>query len=337
MSVLSYREAVFAAQAEEMRRDPTVFVMGEDLASGMYGPGIEEFGPERVRNTPISEAALIGAAVGAALTGLRPIAHVGNAGFLYGAMDQITSQVAKNRYMFGAQAAMPLVVRLSISYGASSAAHHSDRPYPMLMNVPGLKIVLPSTPADAKGLLKASIREDDPVIFIEDGTLAGTKGEVDDDAEAIVELGRACLRTTGSDVTVVAVASAVSEALSAAKDALEDGISVEVLDLRSLVPLDRTTLLTSVAKTGRLVVADPANRTCGLAAEVSAIVAEEAFASLLGPILRVTTPDVPVPFSPALERPLYPNRHRILRAIHALVDGSPRLSTSSLRPPVRRP
>jgi pyruvate dehydrogenase E1 component beta subunit len=323
MSVLSYREAVYAAQAEEMRRDPAVFVMGEDLAAGVYGPGIEEFGSARVRNTPISEAGFVGAAVGAALTGLRPIAHVGNAAFLYGAMDQIVSQVAKNRYMFGAQAAVPLVVRLSLSYGGSSAAHHSDRPYPMLMNVPGLKIVLPSTPADAKGLLKAAIREDDPVMFFEDNTLAGTKGEVDDDIDTIVELGRACVCTPGTDVTVVAVASAVREAMSAAEDALDEGVSVEVIDLRSLVPLDRATVLASVAKTGRLIVADLANRTCGLAAEVSAIVAEEGFGSLVAPILRVTTPDVPVPFSPALERPLYPNRHRILGAIRAVVDARP--------------
>jgi pyruvate dehydrogenase E1 component beta subunit len=190
----------------------------------------------------------------------------------------------------------------------------------MLMNVPGLKIVLPSTPADAKGLLKAAIREDDPVMFFEDSTLAGTEGEVDDEIDAIVELGRASVCRTGTDVTVVAAASAVREAVSAAEDALDEGISVEVIDLRSLVPLDRATVLASVGKTGRLVVSDPANRTCGLAAEVSAIVAEEAFGSLVAPILRVTTPDVPVPFSPALERPLYPNRHRILGAIRAVVN-----------------
>ena len=320
---MNFREALIAAQHAEMSDDPTVFVVGEDIESGIYGAqGTEQFGPGRVRNTPISEAGFIGAAIGAALTGMRPIVDLGPAVFMYGAMDQLISQAAKNRYMFGGQASIPLVVRLAMYYGGSQAAHHSDRPYPMLMNVPGLKVVAPATPSDAYGLLRRSIQTDDPVMFFEDTTLWGLKGPVDEGAP-LPELGVGTIHRHGTDVTVVGVASGVQHALRAATLLEAEGISAEVVDPRTLVPLDRDIIIESVRRTGRLVIADPANRTCGAAAEIAAIVAEDAFDALRAPIRRVTTPDVPIPFSPSMERGLYPNQERIAAAARSLLDPTP--------------
>jgi pyruvate dehydrogenase E1 component beta subunit len=315
-------EAVVEAIVEEMRLDERVFIMGEDLESGLYGNfEISEFGRERVRNTPISEAGFLGAGVGAALTGLRPIVSIGTSTFMHGAMDQVINQAAKNRYMFGAQQSMPLVVRLSLGYGGSSAAHHSDRLYPMLMSIPGLKVVIPTNAADAKGLFKAAIREDDPVFIFEDGTLRGTKGPVPEEMEPI-PLGVAAVAREGRDATVVAVAGSIRHALDAAAKLADEGTEVEVVDPRSLVPLDRSTIIASVRKTGRLVVAEPAARTCGAAAEVAAVVAEEAFDALRCRIIRVTAPDIPIPFSPLLERGLYPDSRRIQAAVRATLDDT---------------
>ena len=320
MTTMTFMQAVLAAQREEMHRDDRVFVMGQDIQSGLYGnQGFREFGPTRVRNVPISEAGFFGAAVGAALTGLRPIVDASNGAFMYSGMDQIVNQAAKNRYMFGGQADVPVVYRASLYYGNGSAAHHSDRPWATYMTIPGLKIVAPTTPADAKGLLTAAIRCDDPVIFFEDLSLAGSKGEVPE-GDHLVPIGSASVRRAGRDVTVVAIAGAVPHALRAADDLARHGIECEVIDPRTLKPLDTQTVLASVAKTGRLVIADPAPRTCGAAAEISARVCEEAFASLRSPIARVCAPDIPIPFSQALERLIYPDAEKIAAAVQRIVS-----------------
>ena len=324
MREMTYLQALAEAGAEEMRRDSRVFVMGEDIQTGLFGATagfIDEFGPERVRNTPISEVGFVGAAVGAAMTGLRPIVDMSISVFLYVAMDQVVSQAAKDTYLFGGQARIPLVIRSALFYGGSNAAHHSDRPYPMFMNVPGLKIITPSTPYDAKGLLKAAIREDDPVLCFEDSTLWYSKGPVPEE-EYVVPLGKADVKREGSDITIVAIAGSVPHALTAAKQLEGEGIAAEVIDPRTLVPLDWDTILSSVAKTGYLVVVDPAHTTCSAASEISAIVAEHGFADLRGSIARVTTPDVQIPFSPALERQLYPNAKKIVTAAHKAMGAS---------------
>ncbi|MGH8260668.1 MAG: alpha-ketoacid dehydrogenase subunit beta [Steroidobacteraceae bacterium] len=316
----SFLEAIRDAQFEEMRRDPRVFMMGEDLASNLFGTttGLTEaFGAERVRNTPISEAGFIGAAAGAAMVGMRPIVDVTIASFLYPAMDQLVSIIAKSRYLYGGQARLPLVLRASLFYGGSNAAQHSDRPYPMLMTVPGLKIIAPSNALDMKGLLKSAVRDDDPVVSFEDGALWSSRMEIPADEDFLVPIGRAAVRREGADVTVVAIAGTVPHALAAAGDVEKEGLSVEVIDPRTLVPLDVATILASVSKTGRLVAVDPAHRTCSAASEIAAIVAEQAFADLRAPVIRVTTPDTHIPFSPPLEARLFPTRQRIAEAIRS--------------------
>lgn len=318
----SFLEAIRDAQYEEMSRDPRVFMMGEDLASNLFGTTtglVEAFGRERVRNTPISEAGFIGAAAGAAMVGMRPIVDVTIASFIYPAMDQLVSIIAKSRYLYGGQARLPLVLRLSMFYGNSTAAQHSDRPYPMLMAVPGLKIIIPSNALDMKGLLKSAVRDDDPVLSFEDAALWSAKAEIPDDADFLVPLGKAAIKREGTDVTVVALAGAVTQSLAAATELAKEGISVEVVDPRTLVPLDIETILASVRKTGRLVAVDPAHRTCSAASEIAATVAERAFGSLRAPVLRVTTPDTHVPFSPPLEARLFPNRKTIAEAIRSVV------------------
>lgn len=319
MRTRTYLEAIHEAQREELRRDPSVILMGQDLHANLYGAAggfVGEFGAERIRDLPLSEAGFVGAAVGAALTGLRPIVDMTVASFMFVAMDQFVNQVAKTRYMFGGQADVPVVYRAAMFYGQAKAAHHSDRPYPMFMQVPGLKVVLPATPADAKGLLKTAVRSDDPVICFEDGNLWETRGPVDDDPDHLVPLGVAEIRRPGTDVTVVAFGAAVGEALTAAAALEAEGVSVEVVDPRTLVPMDWDTILTSVARTTRLVVVELASRTCGAAAEVAATVAEEAFASLTAPIIRITAPDIPIPFSPTLECGLYPDAGKISAGVH---------------------
>lgn len=320
MHTISYLQAVNEALFEEMERDDRVFLMGEDVAWNMLGETgglVEKFGSERVRNTPISEAGFVGAGAGAAMVGMRPVVHMLISPFTYVAFDQIVSIIAKSTYLYGGQARMPITLIAPMFYGRGNAAQHSDRPYATFMTVPGLKLIVPTTPHDAKGMLKAAIREDDPVISFEDATLWSSRGEVPDD-DYVVPLGEAAVRRVGSDVTVVAVAGAVRQALRAADD-LAGEMSLEVIDLRSIVPMDRETILQSVAKTGRLVVADPAHEMGSVASEISAIVAEEAFWSLQAPIARVTTPHTHIPFSAALERPLYPNAEKIAAAARGLM------------------
>jgi pyruvate dehydrogenase E1 component beta subunit len=322
MRTRTYLEAIHEAQREELRRDPSVILMGQDLHANLYGAAggfVSEFGAERIRDLPLSEASFVGAAVGAALTGLRPIVDMTVASFMFVAMDQFVNQVAKTRYMFGGQADVPVVYRAAMFYRQAKAAHHSDRPYPMFMQVPGLKIALPATPADAKGLLKTAVRCDDPVICFEDGNLWDIRGPVQEDPDHLVPLGVAEIRRTGTDATVVAFGAAVVEALAAAATLEAEGISVEVIDPRTLVPMDWDTILASVTRTTRLVVVEMANRTCGAAAEVAATVVQEAFGSLAAPILRVTAPDLPAPFSPALESGLYPNASKIAAAVRAVL------------------
>lgn len=326
MTVMSYLGAIGAAQREAMDADSRVIIIGEDVEANVYGTTgggksradkgdfVQMYGRDRIRNTPISEEGIVGFAAGAAMTGLRPIVDLSYSSFLYMAMDQLVNQVAKNRYMFGGQASLPVVFRSAMFYGLNTGAHHSDRPYPMFMNVPGLKIIAPATPTDAKGLLRSAIDSDDPVLIFEACILWGSKEDVSED-EFWIPLGQARVAREGTDVTVVAISSSVPEALQAAETLAEEGLSVEVIDPRTLVPLDRDAILRSVAKTGRLVVAEPAHRTCGAAAEISALVAEEVFDSLRSQIIRVTAPDMQIPFSPALEKQMYPNRDSIAQAI----------------------
>jgi pyruvate dehydrogenase E1 component beta subunit len=324
-----------------MEADERVIIIGEDVEANVYGTTgagksrkdkgdfLEMFGKNRIRNTPISEEVIVGAAAGAAMTGLRPIVDLSYSSFLYMAMDQFVNQVAKNRYMFGGQASMPVVFRSAMFYGLNTGAHHSDRPYPMFMNVPGLKIVVPASPADAKGLLRTAVDTDDPVLTFEACMLWGLKEDVSEE-EYRIPFGEARTVCDGSDVTVVAISSAVPEAVAAAEALAEQhGVSVEVIDPRTLVPLDTETIIRSVQRTGRLVVADPAHRTCGAAAEIAAIVAEEAFESLRTPIVRVTTPDTQIPFSPALEKQLYPSRITIAEAVRRVVGDREPISVGS--------
>jgi acetoin:2,6-dichlorophenolindophenol oxidoreductase subunit beta len=330
MTITSYLGAIGMAQREAMEADSRVIIMGEDVEANVYGTMgggksradkgdfLQMFGASRIRNTPISEEVMVGAAAGAAMTGLRPIVDLSYSTFLYMAMDQFINQVAKSRYMFGGQASLPVVFRSAMFYGLSTAAHHSDRPYPMFMNVPGLKIMVPASPTDAKGLLRTAIDMDDPVLSFEACLLWGMKEEVED-GEFRIPFGVARKVREGTDATVVAISTCVPAAVQAAQKLEAEGISIEIIDPRTLVPFDFEAVLNSVAKTGRLIIADPANRTCGAAAEISAIVAEQAFDSLKAPIMRVTTPDTHIPFSPALEKQLYPNADKIADAVRKIV------------------
>lgn len=325
MSKLTYTQAITAALREELARDPRVFVMGEDVASNIVGyhPGFaEEFGLERVRDTPITEAGFLGAAAGAAMVGMRPVVDMMIASFMYVAFDQLVSIIAKATYLYGGQATMPITIRAGMWHGANIAAQHSDRPMSTLATIPGLKIVAPASPYDVKGLLKSSIRDDDPVVFLEAKRGWSAAQEVPDE-EYLIPLGEAEVKREGADVTIVAVSSAVRSALDAADTLREAGISAEVVDPRTIVPLDTETILASVEKTGRLVIADPSHEMCSVASEISAVVAEHGFWNLRAPITRVTTPHVHIPFSPALEAGLYPTRDRITAAVHGVLSATP--------------
>jgi pyruvate dehydrogenase E1 component beta subunit len=314
-------QAVSLAMQEAMRADPRVFAMGEDIRSGIYGDfGGDEFGLERVRNTPISEAGFFGAGIGAALTGMRPIVETTASTFLYCAMDQIVNQAAKSRYMFGGQASVPIVFRAQVLYGAGAAAHHSDRAWAVFANCPGLKIVVPATPYDAKGLMAAAIADDNPVLWLEDSSLWGRREELPDEPYEL-PIGVADVKREGTDLTIVTLAGSVHQSLAAAVTLEGEGISAEVVDLRTVVPLDRDTICRSVRKTGRLLAVDLGPLTCSVASEVAATVAEREFASLRAPIRRLTAPDLPVPFSPVLEQLMYPNAQTIAEAARALVTG----------------
>jgi pyruvate dehydrogenase E1 component beta subunit len=325
MAQLTYREAVAAAMTQEMRRDPSVVFLGEDVAAagGVFKATVgilEEFGPTRVKDTPISEQAILGATMGAAMTGLRPIADLMFSDFFAVCWDIVVNQIAKTRYMTDGQVTLPLVIRSANGGGARFGAQHSQSVENWAMAIPGLKIVAPAYPGDVKGLLAAAIRDDDPVLFFEQKSLYATKGEVPD-GEHVIELGKANVVRSGSDVTIVALAAMVPRAVKAA-EALqaEHGISATVVDLRSLVPLDTRTILEEVAKTGRLVTVEENPRLCGWGAEISSIVAEELFWDLDGPIVRVTSPHVPLAAADNLEDAMLPNADRIVKAVRELVD-----------------
>ena len=315
-------EAINQATAEEMRRDETVFIMGEDIRRAVYGSTanlLSEFGEKRVLDTPLSENGFFGAAVGASLVGSRPIVETLTS-FMWVAMDQLVSQAAKMRYMFGGQATLPVVYRALMMYGGGAAAHHSDRSYPMFMNMPGIKVVVPSNPADMKGLLKTAVRDNDPVIVFEDGTLYGSRGEVPE-GEHLIPFGQAKIVKEGTDCTVVGIAAGVGHALTAANNLSNEGISVEVIDPRTLVPLDKATILQSVAKTGRLVIVDPAHKVCSAASEIASIVAEEGFWDLQAPIQKIASEQVHIPFSPALEKLVYPDVDKITKGIKKTLEN----------------
>lgn len=321
MAKVSFIEAIRQAQYEELARDTNVFLMGEDLVCNVFGTTtgfLEAFGPERIKDTPISEEGFVGAAAGASMVGMRPIVDLTIASFVYPAMDQVCSIIAKSRYIYGGQAKLPLVLRMCMFYGNANAAQHSDRPYPMFMGMPGLKIIVPSCPSDMKGLLKSAIRDDDPVLSFEDGTLWSQKDEIPDDIDHLVPLGVADVKREGKDITIVAIGGAVPLAIKAAMIVEADGISVEVVDPRTLVPLDCETILESVRKTGRLITVDPAHEACSAASEISAMVAERAFSFLEAPILRVTTPNTHIPFCPSVEKNLFPTVDRIITAIRTV-------------------
>jgi acetoin:2,6-dichlorophenolindophenol oxidoreductase subunit beta len=330
---ITFREAINEALAVEMERDPDVVLMGEDVAGGATVPGFEQddawggvlgvtkglvqrFGRDRVLDTPISESGFIGAAVGAAATGLRPVAELMFVDFFGVCMDQIFNQGAKLRYMFGGRARVPMVIRTMIGAGFRAAGQHSGCHYSVFTHMPGLKTVVPSTPADAKGLLAASIRDDDPVLFFEHKLLYDVAGEVPA-GEYVVELGRADTKREGDGATVVAIGRMVQLALEAADALAGEGVEVEVVDPRTLSPLDDEAILTSVAKTGRLVVVDEDNPRCSMATDVAALVASRAFDHLDAPPQMVTAPHTPVPFSPVLEDFYIPTPGRIAEAVRA--------------------
>jgi pyruvate/2-oxoglutarate/acetoin dehydrogenase E1 component len=331
---LSFNQALNEAMRQEMRRDPKVILMGEDIAGGanvehLHGDDawggvlgvtkglVKEFGRERVLDTPISESGFIGAAVGAAVTGLRPIAEMMFVGFMGVCFDQLLNQGAKLRYMFGGKAKVPLVIRTICGGGFRAAAQHSQVLYALFTHIPGLKTVVPSNPYDAKGLLIASIRDDDPVIFFEDITLGGMKGSVPEEPYTIT-LGKADIKRSGTDVTIVAIGKMVYRAMQAAEELQKQGKSAEVIDPRTLSPFDEETVLESVTKTGRLVVVDESHPRCSMATDIAAFVADKGFDSLNGPIKTVTAPHTPVPFSPPLEDHYLPNSQKIIDAALSL-------------------
>ncbi len=325
MAELTYRDAVNAGIAQEMRRDSNVVFLGEDIAAagGVFKTTqglLDEFGPDRVRDTPISEQAIIGATMGAAMTGLRPIAEIMFSDFFAVCWDLVANQIAKTRYMTDGQCSFPLVIRCANGGGSRFGAQHSQSVENWAMAVPGLKVVAPATPTDVKGLLAASIRDPDPVLFFEQKSLYATKGDVPEE-EHVVPLGQARIVRSGSDVTIVALAAMVPRAEKAAETLeQEHGISATIVDVRTLVPLDTKTILEEVGKTGRLVTVEENPRLCGWGAEISSIVAEELFWDLDGPIVRVTTPHIPLPSADALEDAMLPSPARVVEAVRNLVD-----------------
>ncbi len=331
--MLSYREAINEALQVEMARDETVILMGEDVTGASHSDDpnhldawggvlgvtkglVQEFGRERIRDTPITESGFMGAGVGAAATGLRPVVELMFIGFMGVCLDQLVNQAAKMRYMFGGKAKIPLVVRTMIGAGFRAAAQHSDSPYSTFVHYPGLKVVAPATPADAKGLLAAAIRDDDPVIFCENKVLYDVKGPVPE-GEYVVPLGQAEIKRAGDDVTIVAISRMVQVALDAAEQLASNGagISAEVIDLRSLAPLDENTILESLKKTGRLVVVDEDNPRCSVATDIATLAATQVMDYMNGPVRLVTAPHTPVPFSPALEDFYVPTPPRVIEAV----------------------
>jgi len=322
MTIKTYVEALREGMVLEMRRDSKVFLAGEDV--GMFGgcfgqtQGMfAEFGGERVVDTPISETAIMGLGTGSAAAGLRPIVELMFIDFIGVAMDELLNQAAKMRYMFGGKAQLPMVVRLPAGAGFSAAAQHSQSLEAWLAHIPGIKVVSPATPADAKGLMIAAIRDNNPVMYVEQKALYGLKGEVPD-GDYVVPIGKASVSREGSDISFITWGAMLGKCLEAADELAKNGKKAEVVDLRTITPLDKETILKSVTKTGRVVIVHEAVQTAGFGAEVAALIADEAFDSLNGPIKRVAAPDTPVPFSPPLEQEWIPSTAKILAAANSL-------------------
>jgi pyruvate dehydrogenase E1 component beta subunit len=333
--VKTYREAINEALRQEMRADPTVIIMGEEVSGGAGTPGqddayggvfgvtkglMPEFGRERVIDTPITESAIIGAAAGAANTGLRPVAELMFFDFIGVCFDQIFNQAAKFRYMFGGKARTPMVIRATVGAGMSAGAQHSNMLHPVVAHIPGLKVVMPSNAYDAKGLMLSAIRDDDPVIFLEHKTLYDTKCEVPDEPYTI-PFGEASFNREGSDITIVALSAMVPRANAVADKLAREGIAADVIDPRTISPLDEEAILESVEMSGRLVIVDEANPRCSLAADIASIAVEKAFSALRAPIRKVTAPHTPVPFSPVLEQLYMPSEERIEQAVRELLEA----------------
>ena len=323
MREITYAQAINEALRGSMQKDDRVVLLGEDI--GCYGgvfqvtAGLQtEFGPERVIDTPISEAGFVGASVGAALTGMRPVTEIMFIDFTTCCMDMIINQMAKMHYMFGGRGKVPMVLRTNIGAGRGTAAQHSQSFHAIFMHIPGLMVVAPSTPYDAKGLMVEAIQNDNPVVYVEHKKLYIEKGPVPEEMYSI-PFGQADIKRPGKDITIVATHALVQRSLNAAEQVAPEGIDVEVVDPRTLVPLDKKTIIDSVKKTGRLLVADEGHRTCGAAAEIAAMVAEEAIYYLKAPIKRVTSPDTPVPFSPPLEQAFIPDEKKLIPAIKSLM------------------
>lgn len=316
---MSYFEAIVQAQIEEMDRDERVVLMGEDISVHGGGSLIERFGKNRIWNMPISEGSFAGLGIGAAINGLRPIVDLSGASFVYLASDQIINQASKLRYMTGGQIDIPIVFRCCMYCSGSEAAQHADRPYPLFMNVPGLKIISPTSAADIKGLMKSAIRDGDPVLVFEDTRLWPLTGDVPTDPDLVIPIGKADVKRGGRDVTLVAIAGAIRPTMEAVDALGNEGISVEVIDPRTLKPLDHDTIKISIAKTGRLMIVENGHRVCNVGSEIAAVMAEEAFSVLKRPILRLSAPDIHVPFSPALESDFFPTKDHIIAAVRRLL------------------
>jgi len=326
MSEMTYRDAINLALREEMRHDPTVVVWGEDVAlyEGSFKVTrglLAEFGEERVKDTPISENTIVGVAVGAAMGGVRPVAELMTVNFALLAMDQIVNHMTKIHYMFGGQASVPMTIRMPGGGGSQLGAQHSQSLETLFMHCPGMRVLYPSTPADAKGLLKSAIRDNNPVVFLEHELLYNYKGEVPEDPEYLIPIGRAKVMRPGEKVTIVAYARMAVLALQAAEELAGEGISCEVVDLRCLAPLDDDAILASVRKTGRAVVVEECWRTCGLGAEIASRIFENCFDVLRAPVRRVSGLDVPMPYSRKIEKICIPQKETIIQAVREVAGG----------------
>lgn len=324
---MSYAEAIRLAMAQEMRKDENVYIIGEDI--GIYGGTfgvtkgmIDQFGQERIKDAPISEAAIVGAAAGSAVTGMRPIVELPFLDFITIGMDALVNQAAKMRYMFGGNEKVPMVVRLPGGSGTGAAAQHSQNLEAWFCHVPGIKVVAPSTPNDAKGLLKASIRDDNPVVFIESKLLYSTKGMVEEDPEFTIPLGKADIKLKGSDISLITYGRMLQKALKVAQELARENIEVEVIDLRTLSPLDKDTIIHSVKKTGRAIIVHEAVKTGGFGGEVVATIVEsQAFNYLKAPIIRIAGADVPIPHNKELEKAAVPSEEDIKQGIYKLMNN----------------
>jgi len=324
MREITFREAIVEALDIALGRDPRVFLLGEDI--GYYGglfqatQGLlQKYGEDRVMDSPISESAIIGAGIGSAIVGMRPVVEIMNIDFMPVCMDQLVNQAAKMRYMFGGKMKIPMVIRCTCGAGRGAAAHHSQAIHAVFMHFPGLKIAIPATPHDVKGLLLTAIEDDNPVLFVEDKMMYNMKGDVPE-GYYTVPFGQGVICHDGEDLTIVATLRMVHKALTVAKEMEEKGIGIEVVDPRTLCPLDKETIINSFKKTGKLIIVDEGNRIGNFGSEVASIIAEEAVEYIQAPIIKVTAPHIPVPYSPVLEKYYIPDEDRIREAVHKVLE-----------------